>query len=404
MSLNGKRKNIGEKRKKNTILKDDVSKKGITKKSANRGNDKKKEKKSPDDSNSNKKVDQLKSNAIKNKILLENNTKKKGPSRRIRLDNTIIRDDDNITKSEKKSSSSSMSISYLNKRKEKKTKCFELINLAQNILQKCNENTESIKYEELKRSISELNSTYLKFIEHCNLIVNENSITQLLLREVNDSIKENNDKKERKKHSESNIFETNIESFENSNDKIMHQVSTGEMKIREEMRHKLTSLKKLIIELSDDYSHINRVMEYNENITPGETNIEKKSQPHVSNELISKYNALRSNLIDIQYSNQDSLKLIIKQQNAFKKKMDRLTESIKTMESSDKLLKLMKQRMMHDEIVFTDLKKNLFVEMKNNFHPLFLGSIGYVDGKRTDSYGDNLYKSVWDSKSSKSNS
>lgn len=92
---------------------------------------------------------------------------------------------------------------------------------------------------------------------------------------------------------------------------------------------------------------------------------------------------------------------IRKSQASFKRKLERLTDSIKIIESSRKLVEGNQQLVQNSEQSLIKFKKHLCIEMKSNFDPLFTGSIGYEGGKRTDPYSDNLQKSVWDSKTSK---
>lgn len=94
-------------------------------------------------------------------------------------------------------------------------------------------------------------------------------------------------------------------------------------------------------------------------------------------------------------------KTLIKCQTAFKKKLDRLTDTIRIMESTKGLINSLKKRALENERKTKEFKKQLCIDMKATFDPLFLGSIGYENGIRTDPYGDNLEKSLWDSKTSK---
>ena len=94
-------------------------------------------------------------------------------------------------------------------------------------------------------------------------------------------------------------------------------------------------------------------------------------------------------------------KTLGKSQSSFKKKLDRLTETIRIVESSKKVVDALRKQVAKDNEKTMNFKKQLCVEMKANFDPLFGGAIGYEHCSRTDPYGDNLSKSVWDSKTSK---
>lgn len=94
-------------------------------------------------------------------------------------------------------------------------------------------------------------------------------------------------------------------------------------------------------------------------------------------------------------------KTLSKSQASFKKKLDRLTETIRIVESSKKMIDSLRNRIAKNEERTMAFKKHLCVELKANFDPLFGGAIGYENCARTDPYGDNLSKSVWDSKTSK---
>ena len=94
-------------------------------------------------------------------------------------------------------------------------------------------------------------------------------------------------------------------------------------------------------------------------------------------------------------------KTLSKSQASFKKKLDRFTETIRTIESMKKLMNALKKRSFENERKTKEFKKQLCIDMKSTFDPLFLGSVGYENGPRTDPYGDNLSKSQWDSKTSK---
>jgi hypothetical protein len=94
-------------------------------------------------------------------------------------------------------------------------------------------------------------------------------------------------------------------------------------------------------------------------------------------------------------------KTLSKSQASFKKKLDRLTETIRIVESNKKIIESLRKQIIKNEQNTMHFKKQLCVEMKANFDPLFGGAIGYENCSRTDPYGDNLSKSVWDSKTSK---
>jgi hypothetical protein len=94
-------------------------------------------------------------------------------------------------------------------------------------------------------------------------------------------------------------------------------------------------------------------------------------------------------------------KTLSKSQASFKKKLDRLTETIRTVEATKKIIESLRKQIVKNEEKNVNFKKQMCIDFKANFCPLFGGAIGDEGRARTDPYGDNLSKSVWDSKTSK---
>jgi hypothetical protein len=90
-----------------------------------------------------------------------------------------------------------------------------------------------------------------------------------------------------------------------------------------------------------------------------------------------------------------------KRQLEIKKKLEAVPKVCKAVRGLTKATNDVIAKVASDAKKTLEFKRTLCLDLKGNYDPLYGGSIGYEDGKRTDPYGDNLSTTVWDSRTSK---
>lgn len=99
---------------------------------------------------------------------------------------------------------------------------------------------------------------------------------------------------------------------------------------------------------------------------------------------------------------EEKMSQIRKAQAAFKRKLDKLTTTIKTVGLLKEAVSSLKEDSINRDYKTSAFRKRFCIAMKYNFDPLFNGSIGTEgSSNRTESMNNNLSKTVWDSKTSK---
>lgn len=104
---------------------------------------------------------------------------------------------------------------------------------------------------------------------------------------------------------------------------------------------------------------------------------------------------------DMLYRSLETMKNLSKAQTSLRNRLNRISDSVKLIEEGMKMTKRLNENFSKDDSKAMSFRKQLCIDYKAHFDPLFGGSIGYENGKRTDPFGDNLSRSVWDSKSTK---